>query len=180
MLLGESVMQKLSLRGKRTIRSTMRACVETLEDRRLLSLSASADAALSMTIGQAAAGAVPLAVQPMVTSVDPANGATDVNRGAKVTFSLQLVSGTPIDVNTLNTDNVKLNRASDGQFVNCNINTDAGGAVVVMQPTATLAANTTYIAKITTGLKDTAGRSFVAFQSTFTTGTAAPAQDANI
>src|SRR5213076_2131198 len=83
MLFGEFVMQNLSSRGKQPTRSKMRACIETLEDRRLLSLSASADAALSMTIGNASADAVPLAVQPTVTSVDPANGSTDVNRGAK-------------------------------------------------------------------------------------------------
>jgi glucose/arabinose dehydrogenase len=176
-------MQDLRLRDGKCRPVLMRACFEPLEYRRLMSTYADTPVAAWSAAADAqtlAAGAVPLAVQPTVTSVDPANGAANVNRGTKVTFSLQLVNGAPIDTNTLNTTNVKLNRTSDGQFVNCNVNTDAGGAVVVMQPTAMLAANTTYTVKITTGLKDTAGHSFVAFTATFTTGTDVPAQDSNI
>src|SRR3954471_22272011 len=172
-------------RGTRKTSSAARAAVsmmiETLEDRRLMSVNpVNVVGPLASAQSTQSQGATLLAAQPSVTGVNPSNGATGVNRGAFVRFDISLIGGAGVDLNTLNTDNVKLNRTSDGQFVNCNINSDAGGGVIVMTPTAMLAANTQYTVKITTGLKDTSGNSFVAFTSTFTTGTGVPAQDPTI
>src|SRR5436190_10055110 len=125
-------------------------------------------------------GAVPLAAQPTVVSSDPTNGTTNVNRGTHITLNVQLVNGAAIDVNTLNLTNVKINRTNDNQFVNANLNTDAGGAVIVIQPTAMLSASTSYTVKVTSGLKDTSGNSFAAFTMSFTTGTEGPIRDPNI
>src|SRR5438105_2538493 len=133
-------MRKLRLRGDRTEATSLRACMELLEGRRLLSLSAGADSALVATMSTASAAAVPLAVQPTVTGSNPANGATGVNRGVFIRLDVSLISGAGVDPNTLNTDNVALNRASDNQFVNTNLNSDAGGGVIVITPTAMLAA----------------------------------------
>src|SRR5262245_52292323 len=127
------VMRNLRSRGDRIRRSMLRACIEPLEGRRLLSLSASADAAQAAmnNLAGASAGAVPLATQPMITGSRPANGEV-VPRYTSIALDVQLaVSGSGIDPNTLNTNNVKLNRTSDGQFVNANVNIDAGGAAIV-------------------------------------------------
>jgi hypothetical protein len=170
---------------RQRVKRAVATVVEELEGRRLMSVSVPTNPSSSAGPLTSAArvqrnGAVPLAAQPTVTGSNPANGATNVNRDAFVRFDISLVNGAGVDVNTLNTDNVKLNRTSDGQFVNCNINSDAGGGVIVMTPTAVLAANTQYTIKITTGLKDTNGLSFQAFTATFTTGTGMAAQDTSI
>ncbi len=153
--------------------------IETLEDRRLLSVSPITALQQRQTT-LAAAGAVPLAAQPSVTSSDPGSGTTNVNRGTHITLNVALVNGAGIDVNTMDLTTVKINRTSDGQFINATLNTDAGGAVIVIQPTALLSANTQYTVKVTSGLKDTSGNAFVAFQMTFTTGIEGPVRDDRI
>ncbi|MEA2710872.1 MAG: large repetitive protein [Phycisphaerales bacterium] len=178
-------------RGERS--QTIRAAViETLEGRRLLSLAipsyASAFSAWPASSSSVASkstlalnGAVPLAVQPMITGSTPANGAGDVPRYQPITFTVQLASsGAGIDPATLNLTNVKIRRTSDQQFINANVNTDAAGASITIQPTALLAAFTQYTISVTSGLKDTNGNAFVPFSATFTTGAQVPAQDPNI
>src|SRR5438094_319148 len=107
-------MRKLRSRGNRNHQTFMRACVEPLEQRRLLSLSPAADSALTATLSQSAgsAGAVPQSAQPSVTASNPANGDTNINRGTFIRLDVALVNGTGVDVNTLNTNNVAINRAS--------------------------------------------------------------------
>src|SRR5688572_26204430 len=130
---------------------------------------------------QKTGGATLLALQPMVTSSNPANGAVDIPRYAPLTMTVQLAdSGAGIDPATLNLTNVRVRRTSDNQFINANINTDAAGAAITIQPTALLASFTQYTISVTSGLKDTNGASFVPFSATFTTGSQAPAQDMDI
>lgn len=188
------------MRGDQS-RKLRAAVVETLENRRLLSLAsmpiydlAPAAAASSSTSGstdvaaqksdfslQSTGGAKLLAVQPMITGSTPANGAVDVPRYQPITFTVQLGdSGAGIDPATLNLSNVRVRRTSDGQFINANINTDAAGAAITIQPTALLASYTQYTISITSGLKDTDGNSFVPFSAKFTTGAQSPAQDPEI
>ena len=161
------------------------AFVESLEARRLLAFAAYPHSPtlewpenLAVVQSQRARLA---ATQPTVTGSNPTNEQADVPRYTPIALEVELVSpGRGIDPSTLNTDNVKLNRTSDNQFVNANINTDAGGAVIVIQPTALLAANTQYTVRVTSGLKDVNGAAFLPFEMSFTTGVQVPAQDPDI
>ncbi len=174
-------MLKLHARTDRTTRALLRAVIEPLEDRRLLSVSPTSIPSIRIASNSVASTmAVPLSTNPFVTSSNPVNNATNVNRGTFITFSIQLVNGAGVDVNTLNLNNVKINRSSDGLFVNANLNTDAGGGVIVMTPTALLSANTQYTIKVEAGLKDTDGNAFTAYTAKFTTGTAGPVVDPDI
>ena len=174
------------------------AVIETLENRCLLSMTATSgvdqstmamlsfsSSASSSSSTRAAAqkvgGATLLAVQPMVTGSNPANGAVDVPRYSPLTMTVQLAdTGAGIDPATLNLTNVKIRRTSDQQFINANINTDAAGAAITIQPTALLASFTQYTISVTSGLKDTNGNAFVPFSASFTTGNQSPAQDPDI
>src|SRR4051794_23049475 len=171
------------------------AVIETLENRRLLSLSMTApgihesmmamlpfsSSSSSRAAAQKVAGATLLAVQPMVTGSNPANGAVDVPRYSPLTMTVQLAdTGAGIDPATLNLTNVRVRRTSDQQFINANINTDAAGAAITIQPTALLASFTQYTISVTSGLKDTNGNAFAPFSASFTTGSQSPAQDPDI
>jgi glucose/arabinose dehydrogenase len=79
-----------------------------------------------------------------------------------------------------NLNNVRIRRTSDNQFINANLNLDAGGAAITVQPTALLSAFTQYTISVTSGLKDTHGNAFVPFSASFTTGAQVPAQDMDI
>ena len=143
------------------------AVIETLEDRRLMSLTslphydlapnvawsagATTKTSSSSTFAaQKTGGATLLALQPMVTSSNPANGAVDIPRFAPLTMTVQLAdSGAGIDPATLNLTNVRVRRTSDNQFINANINTDAAGAAITIQPTALLASFTQYTISVT-------------------------------
>src|SRR5687767_29472 len=145
------------MRGERS-QSIRAAVIETLEDRRLMSLSmptfdlapvptatSTSSSSSKPAAAQMAEGATPLAVQPMITGSNPVNGATDVPRFTPITFQVQLAqSGSGIDPATFNLTNVRIRRTSDNQFINANLNLDAGGAAITVQPTALLSAFTQY------------------------------------
>ncbi len=76
-----------------------------------------------------------------------------------------------IDRNTLTSSTVRLFRVSDNSQVSATVNSSGGGDVIVLQPTALLAANTQYRFEVTSGLRDLSGAAFVAYTATFTTGT---------
>lgn len=179
-------MPESMVRGKVTREILSRACmVEPLESRRLLASTMFTVAdALNMTSASNATfaeGITPAAANPSVASSNPVNGATNIPRYQAITLSLSITNpGHGVDPATLTLDTVKINRTSDGQFVNANLNPDGAGTSITIQPTALLSAHTTYTVKVTTGLKDTTGASFTAFQMTFTTGEQVPAQDTNI
>jgi glucose/arabinose dehydrogenase len=144
---------------------------ESLESRRLLSQTI-AVATTPLLTASAPSGTLAVASNPSVTATTPANNASGVHRDIAIVASVALIDPSqPIDTATLTTDNVKLNKTLTGGFVNTTFGVDANGAIVIT-PTAILPANTQFTFKVTTGLKDTAGVSFAAFQMTFTTGTA--------
>jgi len=175
-------MQELRLRGVCKGKPRVRAAFEALEERRLLSMALYADTpAESWTPQPQIASARLSALQPSITGSRPANNEVNVPRYTFIALDVMLVNvGHGIDPATANTDNVKLNRTSDNQFVNANITIDGAGGAITIQPTAMLAANTQYTVAVTSGLKDTSGASFAPFTMRFTTGTQVPAQDGNI
>src|SRR4051812_23347660 len=89
-------------------RAAVSMMIETLEDRRLMSVNPVNVGPLTSAPSSqlSATGARLLAAQPTVTGVSPSNGATNVNRGAFVRFDISLIGGAGVDLNTLNTDNV--------------------------------------------------------------------------
>ena len=60
------------------------------------------------------------------------------------------------------------------------VNTDAAGSVIVLQPQSPLDSNTSYTFHITNGVADTSGASFVPYQCIFTTGGQTVPVDPNI
>ncbi|MBD1911315.1 MULTISPECIES: Ig-like domain-containing protein [unclassified Leptolyngbya] len=112
---------------------------------------------------------------PRVVSSPLAN-ASNVNRGAAITISdLSLVGvGIGVDGRTLAPGKIQLYRTRDNAPVTSVANTSGGNDTIVIQPTVLLDANTQYTLRITDGVKDVVGRSFLPYSLTFTTGTAVP------
>jgi PKD repeat protein len=111
--------------------------------------------------------------QPTVTSVSPANGATNVSASTSVTatFNQQL------DPNTVNTNTVKLLDPS-GNVVPAAVSYNPSNRTVILTPNSSLNANTTYTFTMlggSSGVKDYAGHQMAStFTSTFTTATPPP------
>ena len=109
--------------------------------------------------------------RPSVRSSNPANNATNVALDAPVTAEVILPNCGGIDRNTLTSSTVRLFRVSTNTQVSATVNSSGGGDVIVLQPTAPLAANTQYRFEVTDGLHDLSGAAFQPYTSTFTTGT---------
>ncbi|MEA2138958.1 MAG: hypothetical protein QOG56_2108, partial [Solirubrobacteraceae bacterium] len=110
--------------------------------------------------------------RPSVTSIKPADAATDVPRDSPIAAEVHLPNvGSGVDEATLTASTVKLVRNRDGAAVAANRNTTGGGDAIILQPTAALAANTIYRIEITSGVKDISGAAFLPYTSFFTTGT---------
>lgn len=115
---------------------------------------------------------------PNVRAVTPANGAINVSTTTSVSADVQLLNNPAgnngIDPRTINDASVKLVEAASGVAVPATENTSGGGDSIVLQPTNPLKSNTKYTFQVTPNLKDLNGVSFKSFQSSFTTGVAAP------
>ncbi len=102
---------------------------------------------------------------PIVTSTDPANGATNVLLNKVITASFNKT----MDATTINATTFTLKQGANavaGTVTYANRTT-------TFTPSALLAANTVYTGTITTGVKDSTGNSIVTnYVWTFTTGTA--------
>lgn len=110
---------------------------------------------------------------PSVPDSFPRNRATGINRDAAVIVDVSLPTvGQGVDPATLNTSNVQLYSTKDNALVPGNINTTGGGDAIVYQPSVPLKANTNYTFRISEGVTDQAGATFLPFSTTFTTGTA--------
>ena len=111
-------------------------------------------------------------LHPSVTGSDIGNDATGVYRdiGVNVDVALPTV-GAGVDRATLNTTNVQLYRTRDNALVPGSINTSGGGDAIVYQPSVLLDANTNYTFRITNGVRDQSGATFIPYGRTFNTGT---------
>jgi hypothetical protein len=142
-------------------------------------------AAGNITLNLASSGSV----APVVSSVTPIDGQTGVPLGTNVTatFSEEMMS------NTINTSTVKLyqrvrktiRRHGKKQRVwrwvpvsaSVSCNSSSACTTATLDPTNPLAANTTYMAAVTTGAQDESGSALAqAKYWTFTTGTAPGSQ----
>lgn len=111
--------------------------------------------------------------RPSIRASAPANGATGVAPGASVSAEVFLpTAGAGIDSATLSASSVFLVKASGGAPVPASVNTSGDGAVVVLQPSASLEPATTYRFEITAGVKDSTGAAILPFTIFFTTGAA--------
>ena len=108
---------------------------------------------------------------PTVSGVTPANGATSVGTGTNVTATFSEA----MDAATINTNTFELRNPANN-LVAATVTYDAGTQTVTLDPTANLAASTTYTATIRGGaadprLKDQSGNALATnFAWSFTTG----------
>jgi hypothetical protein len=108
---------------------------------------------------------------PVVTARNPGDGSIGVPvlADATATFSRDM------DAATLNSTNVKLERASDSAAVAAAVSYSAATRTATLNPNAALAYNTTYRARLTTGVKADDGIAMAnAVSWTFTTGDPPP------
>jgi N,N-dimethylformamidase beta subunit-like protein/uncharacterized protein DUF4082/Big-like domain-containing protein len=112
---------------------------------------------------------------PTVTSFTPASGATNVNVDANVTVTFN----EPMNATTVNGTTVELRDPSNA-LVSSAVSYDAGSLTATLNPTASLAAGTTYTARVKGGstdprVKDVAGNALAANLTwTFTTAVVTP------
>ena len=110
---------------------------------------------------------------PSVAAISPAAGSGQVYRDTAVKADLLLPNVGGIDQNTVKagaTGTIQLVRTSDGTSVPGNITIDGAGGAITYQPTVLLDPNTGYTFRVTAGLKDQSGATFVPFSASFTTG----------
>ena len=105
---------------------------------------------------------------PGVASVNPASGATNVGLSSSVSASLTLPGSSGLDVQTLTDTSVTLTDASGTAVPAARTFT---GNTLVLDPTASLSANTAYTFNVTADVKTSDGTALRPFTSTFTTGT---------
>jgi hypothetical protein len=105
-------------------------------------------------------------IPPTVSSVSPANGATNVSTSVTVvaTFSEAM------DATTINGSTVTLKQTSSGAAVSGTVTYNSGARTVSFTPSAALSNTTSYTLTISAAAKDTAGNAMAAaFSSGFTT-----------
>ncbi len=117
---------------------------------------------------------------PSVTTSSPANGATGVNPGGFISCALNLPNGKGVDPGSMTASTVYLYRTFDHTIIPTEVNTDAVGSVIVLQPQAPLDSNTQYTFVVTSGVKDLGGNAFIPFSMSFTTGVQAPPTDPKV
>ena len=88
--------------------------------------------------------------------------------------------GEGVNPNTLTAGTVYLYRTFDGTMIPSELNTDAAGSVIVLQPESPLDSNTSYTFVVTSGVQDGTGTGFTPYQITFTTGAQTTPVDPNI
>jgi hypothetical protein len=110
---------------------------------------------------------------PEVTGSSPTSRQKSIFLDAAVNLDVKLVSaGEGVNAETLNTNNIRLYRTRDNQFVPASsIGTSGGGDAIVYQPEQRLDPSTHYTFRLSDGVKDEAGRTFLPFSTTFSTGT---------
>ncbi|MGJ4753495.1 Ig-like domain-containing protein [Leptospira kmetyi] len=114
-------------------------------------------------------GAGPDLTPPNVSFVTPTNGAAgiSVNTGISIAFDETMSCGSILGLGSITLDDDPLTPATTIPLnITCNGNT------VALSPTAALAYNTTYTAKISTAVTDAANNSIAPYTWSFTTGAA--------
>jgi Big-like domain-containing protein len=110
-------------------------------------------------------------LHPSVRAIDPPDGYTFVGRDTAVKLDVNLPNvGQGVAVGTLTPASVQIVRVADGMQVETTANTTGGGDAIVVQPTGLLDARTDYLFRLTAGVTDQSGASFIPFESHFSTG----------
>lgn len=114
---------------------------------------------------------VNLTDQPEVASASPTPGAVNVKLSEAMTFDVTLKTvGVGVNGASLNNSTVELYKTDGFIKVAGNHNTSGGGDTIIFKPNESLDPNTHYTMLIN-GAKDTSGKEFVPFSTSFTTGT---------
>ncbi|WP_432574777.1 Ig-like domain-containing protein [Kineococcus sp. SYSU DK005] len=112
--------------------------------------------------------AAPQVPGPRITGTLPADGTTNVPLDASISMAVTA----PVDDTTSTEESVRL-IGPDGD-VPLTLNGDAAGGTISFTPSRNLAASTTYTVRTTTALRDTDGRAFTTYGSTFRTSASSP------
>lgn len=108
-------------------------------------------------------------IPPTVTSVSPANNATNVATNTVVNISFSEA----MDPTTINATNITLKNTVTSAAVAGTVSYNTATGVATFTPTVALANGTGYTVTVTTGVKDLGGNALVTqFTSTFTTAAA--------
>jgi hypothetical protein len=115
---------------------------------------------------------VPPGKHPSVTDSSIDSDYTGVFRNAAINVDVSLPTvGAGVDPATLNISNVQLYRTKDNARVPGIVGTTGGGDAIVYQPNVRLEANTNYTFRVTSGVRDESGATFIPYTRTFNTGT---------
>ncbi len=120
------------------------------------------------TITVKPAGAVQPA-KPSVVSVNPANGAVNVNENTSISTNILELPNSGINNSTITSSSVYLTENATGTLIPSSIKGTGGGDAITLVPSSSLKSNTTYKFHITSAVKDLSGASFIPYSSTFTT-----------
>ncbi|MEO7423868.1 MAG: Ig-like domain-containing protein [Fibrobacteria bacterium] len=107
--------------------------------------------------------------RPSIGLVTPASGGLSVSRDAPISAEVNLIAGS-INPATVTSANARILRSNDNVLIPSTVNTSGGGDVVVIQPSAPLAAGTGYRYEFSDGIQDVDGKSFLPATGYFTTG----------
>lgn len=115
---------------------------------------------------------VPPGQHPSVTDSSIDSDYTGVFRNAAINVDVSLPTvGAGVDPATLNISNVQLYRTKDNARVPGIVGTTGGGDAIVYQPNVQMEANTNYTFRVTSGVRDESGATFIPYTRTFNTGT---------
>lgn len=125
-------------------------------------------------------GLQPGLTNPSIANTSPTNGATGVSTTAFVSCNLNLPNGAGVDPGTMTSTTVYLERTFDDSIIPTEVNTDAAGSVIVLQPQSPLNADTQYTFVVTAGVEDDTSTAFIPFSMSFTTGAQTAPSDPSI
>jgi hypothetical protein len=97
-------------------------------------------------------------VKPTVTSRTPANGATNINATSNITVGFS----EPMNAASVSATSFTIAPAGGGAALAGAVTANPGGTSFTLNPTADLAANTSYTVTVTTGAADPAGNTLAA------------------
>jgi hypothetical protein len=106
---------------------------------------------------------------PFVVSANPANRSDHISEYSSISTDILNLPNGGINNATITSSTVYLTEGPNGPVVPAHVNGTGGGDAITLVPSAPLKLSTTYVFRVTNGVKDLSGVSFTPFTSAFTT-----------
>lgn len=161
------------------VAAAFKPVLESLESRTFFSAAVTENSDVSLNIAAAQVTTTITVQHPKVTLCDPTSGATGVDVNTCIAADLSLPNG-GINAATVTSQDIYLQRASDGQRIAAAVNTSGAGDALVLTPKSPLSAQTTYTFVITSAVKDLSGIGFQPTQVSFTTQSTTPTRSSQV